>query len=136
ETCDILACVVNLVVRFAYRTLIDVGAYFVNISASDVAKRILDALPAEGPVTCVVFIDNDNEKKAYVKGSEVVHKYTDITVPIAHRFVFFDQAHITGQDIPMYDKAKGLITIVNFNRWRDVAQGAFRMRRLNYGQSV
>jgi len=133
--CDPLLCILNLLVKWGYSSLIDVGSYFVNISSRFVAQQILNAFN-QLDIDCVIFIDTDHQKKAIIKGSDQPIKYTDLTVPLIRRFVYFDQAHITGQDIPMHDQATGLITISNFNRWRDVAQGAFRKRKLNQGQSI
>ena len=56
--------------------------------------------------------------------------------PLINRFYYYDQSHITGIDMKIYQYAKGLITLSPLNRFRDIAQGIFRMRNINKGQYV
>ena len=76
-----------------------------------------------------------NLKKGITKTGELI-EYDQITIPLINRFYFYDQAHITGIDMKIYGKAKCLITVSSFNRFRDIAQGIFRMRNINKGQTI
>ena len=84
---------------------------------------------------CVVFIDKDHKKMCVLENNVIVN-YESISIPLKNRFYYFDQSHITGIDLKIYNNAKGLITLSSFNRYRDVAQGIFRMRNINFGQTV
>jgi hypothetical protein len=120
-----------------YSALIDVGAIFLNKLSRDVAKDFLmNFIKSKSKIECVVFIDADHKKKAYVKDSDDPIDLDHVSVPLAKRFVFFDQAHIVGTDIKLHANAHGLVTVKHYNRYRDVVQGIFRLRNINYGQTV
>jgi hypothetical protein len=57
-------------------------------------------------------------------------------LPMSELFVFYDQLHTTGQDVPQASDARALLTLGKDTNYRDLAQGAFRLRSLRKGQSV
>lgn len=116
----------------SYDTLIDIGSYFINYSSYEVVKKIkLLSLKKY-----YIFIDRDHIKKYITKDSDDIQIFNENTLPINGRFVYFDNGHITGQDIKLIPSAIGLVTINLENNYRDVAQGIFRLRKINYGQTI
>jgi hypothetical protein len=134
--CNVIECLGDIFVEKGYTCLIDTGAYYVGYKAIYIATEIMKRIiAAKKHQECVVFIDTDHKKKALLKNWTII-PFNELNVPLSNRCVFFDQPHIVGQDITMADNAKALITVNYFNRWRDISQGAFRMRKLNKGQSI
>ena len=73
----------------------------------------------------------------------ISHKLEDNIEDIKALSLYFDQIDIVEQNhihiVAPFDakpNAKGLITISSFNRYRDVAQGIYRMRKINQTQSI
>lgn len=116
----------------SYNALIDVGAYFINNKNIDVAKQIIQN---NDKFNYVVYIDENNNKIGIDKHF-VSYNYNDIRENLSNVFFYYDQGHITGQDLKIYNKAIGLITISNFTRFRDASQGIFRLRQINKGQTI
>ncbi len=140
DTQNILIQDKNKLIEYAitnnYHVIIDVGCYFVNVDNQQVAINIHEKLISKkSNINTVVFIDKNNNKKGINQMGKIIN-YEEITEPLEKRFYYYDQAHITGIDMQIYLKAKGLITVAFFNRFRDVAQGIFRMRKINQGQTV
>ena len=52
------------------------------------------------------------------------------------RFAFYDQIHTTGMDIKHALNARAALTLGKDMTFRDLAQGAFRMRGIGEGQTV
>jgi hypothetical protein len=113
-----------------YDAFIDVAYFVIEKSTLITTKKISDKIEKNS----YVFIDNDgDEKKIYYKNNGV-KSYTNINNN--NMFVYFDQKHITGFDIPQKHNAKALVSIRKTSTFRDVAQGIFRMRNINKGQTV
>ena len=128
--------VINIAIDNGYHCIVDVGSYFINDKNEDIAEKILSKLKiSKSKIICVVFIDENHKKMCILESGSIIN-YDSINVPLQNRFYYFDQSHITGIDVKIYNNAKGLITLAVFNRYRDVAQGIFRMRNINYGQTV
>ena len=128
--------IINHAVKYNYHCIIDSGSFFINDDAESIAKKIIDQLKFKSSfITCVVFIDKQH-KKTCMDFKYNKYPYENYSVPLINRFYFFDQSHITGIDMKIYLEAKGLITLSSFNRYRDIAQGIFRLRNINNGQYV
>lgn len=57
-------------------------------------------------------------------------------VSAEHRFTFFDHVHTTGTDVPQPPNARCALTLSKDLTFRDLAQGAYRMRGIGVGQTV
>ena len=55
---------------------------------------------------------------------------------VRRRFAFYDQIHTTGMDIKHMPNACALLTIGKDMVFRDLAQGAYRMRGIGKGQAI
>ena len=84
----------------------------------------------------VVFLDEYDRKMILVRATGRVVKLETCGVPAERRFAFYDQVHTTGMDIKHHDAAVAALTLGKDMTFRDLAQGAFRMRGIAKGQRV
>ena len=130
----------SLLVSGKYHSLIDVGSLFLGTDQSIVSQTILEHFLASAGnyIQVVIFIDKSDNKMGVSKVDDkfVVKPFAEINNPLFNRFFYFDQGHITGIDFKIYPDAKGLITLSGNSRFRDVAQGIYRLRNINKGQSI
>lgn len=71
-----------------------------------------------------------------VKATGRVLKLSQCGISIDQRFAFYDQIHTTGMDIKHALNARAAVTLGKDMTFRDLAQGAFRMRGIGEGQTV
>ena len=116
------------------RSLIDTGALITGLSNLQVAAALL----GYGMAWCegVVFLDEYDRKMILVRATGRVVKLETCGVPAERRFAFYDQVHTTGMDIKHHDAAVAALTLGKDMTFRDLAQGAFRMRGIAKGQRV
>jgi hypothetical protein len=120
-----------------YSCLIDTGAIFIKYAPIDLAKIILKNLvKRNSDLTAVVFIDKDHIPKAFTLDQDTSISLSKLPVPLNRRFVYIDQSHMVGIDIKMDINTHALVTINHFVTYRDVAQGIFRLRQINQGQTI
>jgi hypothetical protein len=126
-----------IVVNNNFSALIDAGSYFINKTSYEVIKEIKKEAILKGKnIETFIFIDKDHIKKYITKKSDKPIIFNESIVPLNGRFIYFDNGHITGQDFKLNPNAIGLITINLENTFRDIAQGIFRLRKLNNGQKI
>ena len=130
----------NLLVSGKYHSLIDVGSLFLGTDQTVVSQNILTQFleSADNYIQVVIFIDKANNKMGITKVDDkfIIKPFSEINNPLYNRFFYFDQGHITGIDFKIYPDAKGLITLSGNSRFRDVAQGIYRLRNINKGQYI
>lgn len=85
---------------------------------------------------CVVFLDENDNKKVLQRGSRKPVNYSECGIPLDRRFCFYDQVHTTGMDIKHAPNARALLTLGKDMVLRDLSQGAYRMRGIDSGQKV
>lgn len=117
-----------------FQALIDTGALITGMTNLEVAQYLLqNGLPwCEG----VVFLDDYDCKMVLVRATGRVLKMAQCGIPPEQRFAFYDQVHTTGMDIHHSLTAKAVLTLSKDMVFRDYAQGAFRMRGINKGQTI
>jgi len=117
-----------------FQALIDTGALITGMTNLEVAQYLLQhGLPwCEG----VVFLDDYDCKMVLVRATGRVLKMAQCGIPPEQRFAFYDQVHTTGMDIHHSLTAKAVLTLSKDMVFRDYAQGAFRMRGINKGQTI
>jgi len=115
--------------------LIDTGALITGLSNKEVAQQLL-ALGLNRWCEGVVFLDENDEKMILVKATGRVLKLSQCGIAIEKRFAFYDQIHTTGMDIKHCLSARAALTLGKDMVFRDLAQGAFRMRGIGEGQTV
>ena len=118
-----------------FHALIDTGALITGLGNRGVAKRLLElglGKWCEG----VVFLDDNDEKVIYVKATGRVLKLSQCGIAVENRFAFYDQIHTTGMDIAHTLNARAALTLGKDMVFRDLAQGAYRMRGIAKGQTI
>jgi hypothetical protein len=117
-----------------FHTLIDVGAIVTGLSNRAVAEFLL----AHGLSWCegVVFIDEHDEKMILVRSTMRAVVLSQCGISVNKRFAFYDQVHTTGIDIKHCLNARGAVTLGKDMVFRDLAQGAFRLRGIGEGQTI
>jgi hypothetical protein len=136
----------NILIKNEYNVLIDIGAYFLNYSNKKIATIILEKLKVD---KCIYLdtelnddgyaIEKDIKMYCYKEGEQFIYKklYKSDNFKSDKIFIYFDQRHITGIDIPQIPiNSRGLILIKNTDTIRDYSQGAFRLRKINVSQSI
>jgi Ca2+-binding EF-hand superfamily protein len=129
------------------RALIDTGALVTGLSNAAAAAYLLHT-GLRGCDACV-YLDSGRklvmrrgEHERYLPGGTATSAHVEplllerCGVPPDRRFVFFDHVHTTGTDIEIPPHAIAALTVSKDVTFRDLAQGAFRMRRVGRGQKV
>jgi hypothetical protein len=81
-------------------------------------------------------LDESDEKVILVKATGRVLKLSQCGIPFEKRFAFYDQIHTTGMDIQHTLTARAALTLGKDMVFRELAQGAYRMRGIGQGQCV
>ena len=109
-----------------FHALIDTGALITGMDNVDVARFLLDkGLPH---VDACVYLDEFDRQKIVVRGNPAPQSLHEVGVPVERRFVFYDQIHHTGIDIPHAVNARAAVTIGKDMTLREYSQGAFPRR--------
>ena len=79
----------------------------------------------------------------FLRSKDDIHSWCREAIPLSEcglsrgdRFTFYDQVHTTGMDIKQHLNAIAIQTIGKDMSFRDLAQGAFRMRKIGQGQKI
>eukprot|EP00397_Hematodinium_sp_SG-2012_P000034 GEMP01000034.1.p1 GENE.GEMP01000034.1~~GEMP01000034.1.p1 ORF type:complete len:2592 (+),score=768.95 GEMP01000034.1:4628-12403(+) len=132
--------VLDYVIAHQYAALIDAGALITGMSNKQVAEYIVNA-----PNTSfrgVVYLDEHDRVLVLLRaerghtGPHIVRSLRECGLPTSARFTFYDQVHTLGMDIDQAPTACAVVTLGKAANFRDVGQGAFRMRQLGKGQKV
>lgn len=115
-----------------YNCLIDISALFKDFSSKDVIRNILNL--SQYKEFLGIYINQDNNIKT-------IDRYDNendfIKFPKENFIIFFSQRNIVGIDIPNQpNNMIGLAIIDENEKYTNVAQGIFRMRKLNKGQII
>ena len=114
-----------------YSVLIDTSAY-IRDNIENVIQILFNKL--KHLFDGIVFIDSNHIKKIISKDNHIEDYYENHIIPLDKRFYFFDNKHIIGQDFKIHIDAKGLITMSENTRFRDIAQGVYRLRQIGQNQ--
>jgi hypothetical protein len=118
-----------------FHALIDTGALITGLSNRAVAEFLLATGHLEW-CEGVVFLDDDDDKVVLMKATGRVVALSQCGIALENRFCFYDQIHTTGMDISHSLSARAALTLGKDMVFRDLAQGAFRMRGIGEGQRV
>jgi hypothetical protein len=119
-----------------YKALIDTGALITGFSNLEVAKYLLEKGLRNNGIDGVVYLDELDRKMVLVAATGRSIKIEECGIELNRRFAFYDQIHTTGMDIKHAPNAKALITLGKDMVFRDIAQGAYRMRGIGKGQRL
>ncbi len=116
------------------RVLIDAGGVFAGIKPINVFQMIIQVNPS---VTNMFYWNDDNIPKKITKSSNSQIKISDWNLDYEpDSFYYYDHKHTTGTDAKIPIGSVGLALIGKDDRYRDVAQAIFRMRKLTKGHNI
>ena len=124
--------------------LIDTGALITGFDNREVAQELLEHLPPK--FHGVAYLNEKTDAQTLLLrvkpgetgpgSADTDPLLKDARVPMESRFTFYDQIHTTGVDIKQAPNAVAAITLNKGMTYRDLAQGAWRMRQIGVGQKV
>lgn len=117
-----------------FHTLIDTGALITGFENQEVASFLLSHLPSE--MEGVVYLDSEDRQMILLRDHNAPMPLVQCGLHPAKRFTFYDQVHTTGMDIKQCVNARAVLTLGKDMTFRDYAQGAYRMRGIETGQSI
>lgn len=117
-----------------FHTLIDTGALITGFENQEVASFLLSHLPQE--MEGVVYLDSEDRQMILLRDHNAPMPLVQCGLHPAKRFTFYDQVHTTGMDIKQCVNARAVLTLGKDMTFRDYAQGAYRMRGIETGQSI
>ena len=119
-----------------YHAIIDIVGLFKNKKNEEIAKRISTFFNINLNSRDVIFISENNEKYV-IRKDHSISKY-DKFYYYDNPFIYYSQSHIVGIDIKqdLYPTMKGLCIIDKLSEYSEVAQGIFRLRKINMGHSI
>jgi hypothetical protein len=117
-----------------YDSIIDCIGLFKNYNNKYIAIKLFDLFDKKRNI---IFIDNNDHKFVILKENKNIVLY-DFNINYENPFIYFDQGHILGIDIKqdMYPIMKGLCIINDNSLYSEIAQGMYRLRKLNMGHSI
>eukprot|EP01053_Blabericola_migrator_P011121 Blabericola_migrator_1__11120@NODE_64_length_15686_cov_41_644215_g57_i0_p1_GENE_NODE_64_length_15686_cov_41_644215_g57_i0NODE_64_length_15686_cov_41_644215_g57_i0_p1_ORF_typecomplete_len4495_score928_11DUF3638/PF12340_8/1_1e37DUF3638/PF12340_8/8e05DUF3645/PF12359_8/3_3e03DUF3645/PF12359_8/4_2e12Nop14/PF04147_12/0_00073SDA1/PF05285_12/2_4e03SDA1/PF05285_12/0_046AAA_11/PF13086_6/2_8AAA_11/PF13086_6/4_6e02MDM1/PF15501_6/8_1YL1/PF05764_13/18_NODE_64_length_15686_cov_41_644215_g57_i014513629 len=120
-----------------YHALIDVGALVTGFSNKESAVILNEALSDD--FVGVMFFGEGDQKMLMNKNlgglKNIVQQDNSDVIP-NRRFTFYDHTHAYGQDVTQDPLAVALLTVGKDTTFRDLAQGAWRLRQLGRGQRI
>lgn len=114
--------------------LIDTGALITGFDNQEVATFLLAHLPQE--MEGVVYLDAEDRQMILLRDHNAPMPLVQCGLHPSKRFTFYDQVHTTGMDIKQCVHARAVLTLGKDMTFRDYAQGAYRMRGIETGQSI
>lgn len=117
-----------------YHALIDTGALITGFANQEVAAFLLAHLPPS--MEGVVYLDSDDRQMILLRDHNAPMPLVQCGLHPSKRFTFYDQVHTTGMDIKQCVNACAVVTLGKDMTFRDYAQGAYRMRGIETGQSI
>lgn len=117
-----------------YHALIDTGALITGFENQEVAAFLLAHLPLS--MEGVVYLDSDDRQMILLRDHNAPMPLIQCGLHPSKRFTFYDQVHTTGMDIKQCVNACAVVTLGKDMTFRDYAQGAYRMRGIETGQSI
>ena len=131
ESPEIIYATMREEVSRVYDALIDCAAVFKNEDGEDICREI-SKIPHYRDKTFV-----------YIDEYDVTFEFTGISEPVPYKrrvidkpFYYYSQKHTVGIDFLQKTNLLGAVTIKNNNKYTEVAQGIYRLRKLNKGHIV
>lgn len=120
--------------REKIKTIIDIGALLTGSSMATLAAHLLQKRPS---LKAVIYYENDT---AWIlQRDHGPLPYTsdfDKEIEPGQRFTLYDQKRCTGANIAQDPEAEAFVTMHKTQTFRDLAQGAWRMRGIEKGQQI
>jgi hypothetical protein len=110
-----------------YQALVDVGGFIIDTPVIEMVKILHRKFNKKRNI---LYVDKTGQRLIYTKNEEIL-KYNGELFKTNEVFMYYDNQHIVGIDFKQPLTMKALVTIDNNNTITQVAQGIFRLRKLN-----
>ena len=120
----------TLIIKENLDAIIDICGIFKDYQNIAIASILFNLLNRP-----IIYITEKDEKKVFIKNNDSVYnEYTEYKNP----FLYYSQAHTIGVDIKQdkYPSLKAVCFVDKYTTYKDLAQGMFRLRKLNLGHTV
>jgi hypothetical protein len=130
---NMIQTLIKLIEENNYNCLIDTGAFLKTYNNINVIQALVNSQINK---QYIIFITKSDTKMVYdvIKGKSF--PYNNQIYDTDKVFIYYDNQHTVGIDIKQPFVLRGLITVDEFNKYTDIAQGMYRLRNLNYGHVV
>jgi hypothetical protein len=132
---DILDKITDIIEQTDYNCLIDTAGLLFTFNSKNIIDFIVNKF--KNKFDRYIYIDNENNKKIIIynelNNKEISYSNEIITMK---DFILYDNKHIIGQDIKQSHQMKGLCTVNNKLTLTLLAQGIYRLRKMNWGHTV
>jgi hypothetical protein len=116
-----------------YNCLIDTAGLLFMFNSNEIIKYIMSKLKYER----YFYIDNNNNKKILkFNGNKIEEIIYNNEIVTENDFLLYDNKHIIGQDIKQSFNISGLCTVDKKITLSLLAQGIYRLRKINWGQTI
>ncbi len=115
-----------------YNALIDVGGYILNTSVEKMVHTIYEYFDGNKKIYYV----NQNGEKLIYNGLNDIILYDNHLHKSDEIFIYYDNKHIIGIDFKQPLNMNGLVLIHKHNKLTEVAQGIFRLRKVNITHTI
>ena len=122
----------SMIDTHVYDALIDLGGFFKDYENYEIVKKIAKIASYTGKI--FVYLDNNDKKKIYDGGA--TYSYSGQEFESGEVFYFYSQKNTVGVDFRQPSKMKCLMTINKSATMSQVAQGAWRARKLIQGHTI
>jgi hypothetical protein len=132
---NILEQITNIFRQRKYNCLIDTAGLLFTRNSSDIIHYLINQLKDQ--FDRYVYIDDNNNKKIikWNKG-QLLESYYNNEIITNKDFILYDNKHIIGQDIKQSFEMSGLCTVNNKLTLTLLAQGIYRLRKINRGHTI
>ena len=115
-----------------YQSLIDVGGFIINKSVDNMVIFISDIFKGKKKI---LYVNSKGTRLLYQNGKNEI--YSNQIIHTDDIFIYYDQKNSVGIDFKQPYIMKGLITVnINSSTLTDIAQGIFRLRKINSTHSI
>ncbi len=115
-----------------YESLIDVGGIILETPKDTIIDILFDIFDGKRKILFV----NENNNKMVKINKNIIIPYNNEIYSQNELFIYYDQKNSIGIDFKQPILLHGLVTISLDNKLTDVAQGIFRLRKINVTHSI
>ncbi len=116
-----------------YQSLIDVGGILLETPKSHIIQFLYTIFEGKRKI---LYVNEDNIKKIYSGTIDSEINYNNEVFHPNELFIYYDQKNSVGIDFKQPLFMHGLVTTLLSNKITDVAQGIFRLRKMNITHTI
>ena len=122
---------INFEIFKEFDVIIDACALFKNYDNTEVAKQLFEL---HNRIKVIIYLLKDDTKMIYTINGPIEYKYKPYVK--GEVVYYYSQRHIVGVDFIQANILDGIIILDKYNRYTEIAQAIYRMRKLNKGHTI